>query len=301
VTGSALSALAVDLLVGEPPTVVHPTVAMGRFIARGRSARRTRDPLRSMLEGTALVVGGMLLTGAVAFAVDRALGRVEGVPRTILRGALLKPTLSVRALWTATAQVERALVADDLPRARALLSWHLVSRDTSDLDASQIAGATIESVAENFNDGFVAPLCAYLAGGLASAYPFRFLNTADSMLGYRTPELEWFGKGAARLDDAAGLIPARLSALFIAVAAGLHGRSITGAIKACARDARRTASPNAGWPMAAMSGALGVRLEKRNHYSLNHAARAPQPRDIARARRILLTAAVLAAVAADLV
>ena len=167
------------------------------------------------------------------------------------------------------------------------------------LDASGVAAAAIESVAENFNDGLVAPLLANRVAGLGGAYVFRFVNTADAMLGYHTPELEWFGKAAARLDDALAFVPARCSALLIACAALLTGDFAMDALSVAAADADVTASPNAGWPMAAMAGALGVRLEKHGHYRLNAPARAPRARDIRRARRIVLVASILATAAAD--
>jgi adenosylcobinamide-phosphate synthase len=298
--GVGLAALAIDLLAGEPPTALHPTVGMGNWIARGRTRRRSVAPRASFTEGAMVVAGGAAIVGSLAFAADWALRALPAPMQLAARGAALKPSLSLRALLEAAADVERALEAGHLDRARNRLSWHLVSRDTSKLDASGVAAAAIESVAENFNDGVVAPLMANRIAGLGGAYVFRFINTADAMLGYRTPELEWFGKAAARLDDALAFAPARCAALLIGCAAFLTGDSAKGALLAVLNDADRTASPNAGWPMAAMAGALGVRLEKHGHYRLNAPARAPRARDIRRARRIVFVASSLAALAVDL-
>jgi len=297
--GTGLAALAIDLLAGEPPAALHPTVGMGAWISRGKALRRATTPRKALVEGATVVAGGAALTGALAFAVDRVLRLLPWPMRLVATGAALKPALSVRALLDAAAQVENALRAGRLQKARELLSWHLVSRDTSSLDACGVAAAAIESVAENFNDGLVAPLLANRVAGLGGAYVFRFVNTADAMLGYHTPELEWFGKAAARLDDALAFVPARCSALLIACAAVLTGDFAMDALSVAAADADVTASPNAGWPMAAMAGALGVRLEKHGHYRLNAPARAPRARDIRRARRIVLVASILATTAAD--
>jgi adenosylcobinamide-phosphate synthase len=299
--GMALATLAIDLLAGEPPAWLHPTVAMGRLIARGRARRRATTSSGSFVEGIEVVAGGATLSAGLAFAADRT---IAGFPATLAlgtRAAALKPAISVRALVEAARDVERALRNDDLARARRLLSWHLVSRDTSRLDSSEVAAATIESLAENLNDAFVAPILAFRVAGLGGAYAFRFVNTADAMLGYRTPELEWFGKSAARCDDVLAFLPARLTTVFIATAAALVGACASGALAVAASDARRTASPCAGWPMAAMAGALDVRLEKREHYVLNPRARRPVSSDIRRARHLVLVAACLAALCVDLI
>jgi adenosylcobinamide-phosphate synthase len=246
-------------------------------------------------------VGIGAVTVAVAAGIAEAvIARATPRAQSLLWAAALKPALSVRDLLRAARSVESALERGRLQRARELLSWHLVSRDTSRLSASGVAAAAIESLAENFNDGLVAPLFWYSAGGLSAAYMFRLVNTADAMIGYRTADLEWFGKTAARLDDLLAFVPARLSVPLIAGAAGLLGCSVRDTLRSSVIDAVNTASPNAGWPMAAMAGALGVRLEKVDHYVLNRNARAPVPRDIRRARKIVLIASGLATLLAEI-
>jgi adenosylcobinamide-phosphate synthase len=285
-SAAALAALGADLVLGEPPAAVHPTVWMGRWISLARRTRRARTPLAALAEGALWCASGAAATALAA----RAAGRLGPVAR----GVALKPALSLRALLSAGAEVERALRRGDLPEARRLLAWHLVSRDTSALSAAEVAGAAIESLAENLGDGVVAPLLAFRAGGLPAAYLHRFTNTADAMLGYRTPELEWFGKAPARADDLLNWVPARVSALLVSLAAPLGGGSPRAALRTAARDASLTASPNAGWPMAAMAGALGVRLDKRGAYRLNESGRAPGVDDIGRARFIVAGAGLLA-------
>ena len=291
--GVPFAAVALDLLFGEPPTQLHPTVAMGRVIGAVRRRQRATSPLGASLAGMATVGLGAVATAFAARAISSLLeNRVPAsLPSVALHGALLKPSLSLRALLAAGAQVERALHAGNLPEARRLLAWHLVSRDVSSLNESEVAGATIESLAENLSDGLVAPLLAYALGGLPAAYVYRFVNTADAMLGYRTPELEWFGKAAARTDDLLNLLPARLTAALIAAAAPVGSGSSRDAIAVAWRDHARTPSPNAGWPMASVAGALGVRLTKRDTYDLNATGRAPNAGDIARTRRIVAGAA----------
>lgn len=294
--GAALAALALDLALGEPPTALHPVGWMGRLVAAGRAQRTATTPAPSLAQGAALLAAGGALCWLAASAAQRAAGALPPAAGAAARGALLKPALSLRALLGAGAEVEGALRAGDLPEARRLLGWHLVSRDTAALSAAEVAGAAIESLAENLGDGLVGPLLAHRAGGLPAAYLYRWANTCDAMLAYRTPELEWYGKAAARADDLANLLPARLAALLLVTAAALiPGASAGGAARAALGDARRTASPNAGWPMAAAAGALGVRLTKRGAYELNPGGREPDHRDLARARALVAAAGGLAA------
>ncbi|MBV9775083.1 MAG: cobalamin biosynthesis protein CobD [Gemmatimonadetes bacterium] len=297
--GIAGLALAADLLLGEPPAPLHPTVWMGRWLRGARERRRSRAPLASLAEGAAGVLAGAALAAGAAHLVGRQTDRFPRPLPALALGAALKPALALRALLDAGREVEVALLRDDLSEARRLLAWHLVSRDTSELSAAEVAGAAIESLAENLGDGLVAPLLAWRAGGLPAAYLYRLVNTADAMLGYRTPELEWFGKFAARADDALNRAPARLAALAVALAAPLGEGDGRAALRLALRDAGRTASPNAGWPMAAMAGALGVRLRKRGAYDLHPEGREPGPGDLRRARRIVAGAGILAAVAAS--
>jgi adenosylcobinamide-phosphate synthase len=297
-TSPELAALTLDLLWGEPPAAMHPTVWMGQWIAAARSQRRGAAPVPALLEGALIVVAGAALSAGAAAVVGKA---VEVIPRplhTVLYGAALKPALSLRALLAAGAEVETALRAEDLSAARHLLSWHLVSRDTAELSAAEIAGAAIESLAENLSDGLVAPLLAFRTGGLPAAYAYRFLNTADAMLGYRTPDLEWYGKAAALADDAVNWVPSRAAALLIVLAGSLIGADGKDALRCALHDAASTASPNAGWPMAAMAGALDIRLTKRGAYVLNAMGREPGPDDLAHARRIVALAGMLAAMIA---
>ncbi len=190
----------------------------------------------------------MAATAGLAALVGAAASRLPG-PAPVLAGTL---GLAQRSLHDHVAAVARALEADDLPAARTAVGM-IVGRDTAELDASGVAAAAIESLAESFNDGIVAPAFWLALAGLPGLYAYKAVNTADSLIGHKEPRWKAFGWAAARTDDVMNLVPARLAGALIAVAAGQGWRVMF-------RDARHHASPNAGWPEAAMAGALGVRL-----------------------------------------
>lgn len=298
-SGAVFVALAADAIAGEPPTPLHPTVWMGNAIAAARRDTPVHSRAGAFAAGCALSIAGIAAAASISYLGALGISRLPRPARPIAEGLALKPALSLRALIEAGLAVERALRRGDLQAAREQLSWHLVSRPTADLASHEVASAAISSLAENLSDALVAPLMAYCVAGLPGAYAYRFVNTADAMLGYRTPELEWFGKTSAHLDDAANLIPARLTALLIAAAAPLVAGSSRRALRIARTDAGRTASPNAGWPMAAMAGALDVTLAKRGAYSLHDAGRAATVNDMARARRLIVAAAILAGALAE--
>jgi adenosylcobinamide-phosphate synthase len=258
-------AVAADTLFGEPPARFHPVVAMGRAIALAERRAPASPPL-ALAYGALIAGGGGIGCWVGTRAALRAL-RHFAPPLALVAGALvLKSTFAVRALDDAATAVVLALRADDLGTARARLGA-LVSRDTTTLSRPLVAAAAVESVAENLSDSFVAPLFWYALLGGPGAVAYRFVNTADAMLGYRG-RYEYLGKAAARLDDAANWLPARLSALLLVAAAWLRGADARGAWRVMWQHHGRTASPNAGWPMSAAAGALGIRLEKVGHYSL---------------------------------
>ena len=294
---SPLLAATLDLALGEPRRG-HPVRLMGRFLEGARSQDIASGRARSAGAGARAVVGGAILVAGCAHVASR-LARSRPFPQSTLGEALLlAPTFSIRELMAAGRRVRRALERGRLDRARALVGRDLVGRPTTTLSARGVVSATIESLAENFSDGIAAPLLWATVAGLPGAYTYRFLNTADSLLGYWTEELESYGRFAARTDDLANLLPARLSAGFISAAARFGSGSPTGALHAAFREAGSTASPNAGWPIAAMGGALGVRLEKEGHHVVNLGGRPPLPSDIARAERIVLGGAALAVLTA---
>ena len=266
-------ALLVDRLFGEPPTWAHPVVGIGKFLNLfgGRLKRLPAAP--AFLGGALVWCLGALLIGALAALIETRL-IVEMQPWVstgrqlacaLLLGLLLKPLLSWRMLRLEVAAVDAALT-QSLEAGRTQLA-RLVSRDTCNLDATAIREAAIETLAENLNDSVIAPLFWFAIAGLPGAAIYRFANTADAMWGYRN-DWEWAGKWAARADDLLSWIPARITGLLMI---GLQPR-LLGPLW---REARRTPSPNSGWPMAAMALRLDLRLAKPGVYSLNDGGAVP--------------------------
>jgi len=287
-----LLALLLDRLLGEPPSFLHPVRWMGWGI---HLAERVRPSGRvaGLLWGGALVLGGVLVWAGIGLAFSLLTSSLPRPLAWLASAWLLKVTLAPSALARAGQSVMQALEKGDLTEARRLLAFHLVSRDTSTLSAPLVASGAIESVAENTSDGVVAPLFWYALLGLPGALAYRFVNTADAMVGYRSPAYEWAGKIPARTDDLANFLPARLTGALLLPWAPLLGGSVGRALKAWRSEARKTASPNAGVPMAVMAGLLGVALEKPGHYRLCPGHRDPVPQDIRRAVRAMWGATVL--------
>jgi adenosylcobinamide-phosphate synthase len=272
-------ALVIDAALGEPPARLHPVVGMGKLLSALRRRSRAQAPAGQLAEGAAGLAVAIAVSALGAAAAQRALRRMPRGAALAGEAAALSTLLALRGLREAAQGVREALDAGDLDAARARAARDLVSRDTSDLDASELSAAAIQSLAENLSDSVVAPLLAYAAGGLPAAAAYRALNTADAMWGYRTPELLYRGRAAARADDAANLIPARLTALYVAARSSRPRE----ALRVALRDHAQAPSPNGGWPMAAMAGALGVRLAKRGSYDFNAEAPVPVASDIGRA------------------
>jgi len=291
---SLLLALLLDLALGDLPNRYHPVAWMGTGIGVARRLAPRQGRWQRCLYGAVVVIAGAVLVGVIGGVVEEVLHLLPRPVYWLAEAYVFKTTLALRGLVRAASQVQEALAAGALERARHLLSWHLVSRDTSQLNASQIAAATVESVAENASDGIIAPLVYYALGGLPAALAYRFINTADAMLGYRDPEREWLGKVPARLDDLVNLVPARLSAGFLLLATPLLGGPTRRAWRVWSRDARQTASPNAGQPMSVMAGALGVELAKVGYYCLGAGQPPPTAQDISVAVRLVYWAVAVA-------
>lgn len=287
-----LLAVAIDILLGDPPNRFHPVAAMGKYVRWMADHAPVRGKAGPLLFGFVLTLAGGALFSLPPAALDRFL-RPFSWPSIVIDAVMLKAVISLRRLVESGHEVERALQTGNLSAARDTVSFHLVSRDTSALDEGHVASATVESLAENLSDSFVAPLLAYLVCGLPLAWVYRFVNTADAMIGYRDEKHEYLGKFAARLDDALNWIPARVSGLFIVLAAPLTGCRLKAAWRTMILQHARTPSPNAGWPMAAAAGALGVALEKPAQYRLEGGVALPDATAIRKARHLVLWAAGL--------
>jgi adenosylcobinamide-phosphate synthase len=262
------AAFAVDVIVGDPRRLPHPVraIGVGTSFCERLAFRTARGDARAET-----FAGGALTAAIVAASASYAALTIECARRcgagagAIVETVLAASTLAAHDLLKEAGGVLDALDERDLPRARERLA-RIVGRDTGALDEPEIARAVIETLAESACDGIVAPLCALAAGGVPLAFAFKAASTLDSMIGHIEPPYTHLGRVAANLDDAACLVPARLTALAICLLAPLAGGSIATARNTLAADGRRHRSPNAGRPEAAMAGALGVRLGGANLY-----------------------------------
>jgi len=284
-------AVALDLALGDPPNAIHPVAWLGRLAASiVRIAPRT-PPLGAFAFGVLLVAVVGSVAGLAAFGLERFAHDLPRLVRIALSALVLKTTFALRGLLDAARMLVRAHEREGLESARARLSW-LCSRDASALDESGLANGTIESLAENLADSVVAPVFYFSLFGLPGAAIYRAVNTLDAMVGYRG-EFEWLGKPAARLDDLLNLVPARITAVFVAIAGAARGAEIGAALRVYRRDRHRTESPNAGHPMAMASGVLGLRLDKPGVYVLGEGFPAPTLADVPRAIALVATAGIL--------
>ncbi len=280
-----VAAVLVDVLAGELPARVHPVVWIGRVIAVGERAGDGRAPAAQLVLGAVLALAIPTLFAAATWWLLASLAPAPWL-RFAAATLLLTSTFAIRELGSAASVVRRALARGSLADARAALR-SLCSRDASALDEPALVAATVESVAENASDGVIAPLFYYALLGVPGAMLYRAINTLDSMLGYRG-RYEYLGKVAARLDDVASFVPARLTAAGLLLAGWLVGLDVRSGWRILERDGGRTASPNAGRPMAAMAGLLGVVLEKPGDYRLGDGDAALAPAAIDRAWRLVV-------------
>ena len=265
----ALLAMLIELCVGYPQPVIraigHPASWIGAMI--GCLDRvLNRDAATPVLRAAGIVAIAVVLgiTGEIAFLIQHQLLRL---PLGIFAlGIVASSMIAQRSLHRHVANVASALETQGIAAGRAAVS-HIVGRDTAALDAAGVARAAIESLAENFSDGIVAPVFWMAIAGLPGAALYKAINTADSMIGHRTPRYAAFGWAAARLDDVVNLPASRLAALLLIAAAALQKDTCPAeAWRAMRRDAARHRSPNAGYPEAAMAGALGLSLAGPRSY-----------------------------------
>jgi adenosylcobinamide-phosphate synthase len=284
-------AVVLDLLLGEPPRALHPVVWMGKAIGLLERVGQRRGPAISFLLGVIMALAVPGAFGAAAHFLMLELRQAGPVAYVLGGGVLLKSTFSIRALAKTAGQVRRALEREDVAAARTGLRA-LVSRDVTSLSPHQAASAAVESVAENTTDSFVAPWLAFALLGVPGAVAYRAINTLDAMIGYHG-QYEYLGKASARLDDLVNLAPARVAGVLIVAGAALRGLPAGRAWGTLMGEHGKTESPNAGWSMAAMAGALGVMLEKVGHYRLGEGLPSPGPEQVQRAVQVMYVVAAL--------
>jgi len=258
-------AAAIDLALGDPPDAVHPVAWMGKVISLLEKAGLKLNPTAQFLYGMGMTLFTVALFVVPVYFILFYLQHISLVGSIIAAALILKSTFSFNGLRRTALKVRKLLQDDKLNETRFELRA-LVSRDTKDLPEPLLVSAAGESVAEGTGDSLVAPLFYFLLFGIPGAIGYRVVNTMDSMIGYHG-KYEYLGKFAARLDDILSFIPSRIAALLLVLAAVMK-RNGRNAWRTALREHIKAESPNAGWPMAAMAGALNIRLEKPGHYQL---------------------------------
>jgi adenosylcobinamide-phosphate synthase len=304
-----VAALAFDALIGDPDWLWgrpgHPVAWIGALIGvldRKFNRGDQSQPQRKSA-GIACTVAMVALSAAAGVLIQAAVQRFA--IGNILLALIASIFIAQRSLYQHVARVRLAFAEGGLAGARQAVAM-IVGRDPEQLDEAGVCRAAIESCAENFSDGVVAPVFWLALLGLPGLIAYKTINTADSMIGHRSERYASFGWAAARLDDLVNLVPARLSALLLACAAPVAGATIRTALRVVKRDAAKHRSPNAGWPESAMAGALGVALAGPRRYA-THAVDDPfinaeaisqgTPEDIGRALDLFTAACVIEAAA----
>jgi adenosylcobinamide-phosphate synthase len=265
------SAFAIDLAFGDPKNKFHPTAWVGTLIARLVPFAKNQNQTREKIAGVMITVFVAALVAGLLVSYEYVMRNVSGIALAVLvilsGSLLLKTTIAIRGLEKHGNLVMESISRKNLEEARSRLSM-LVKRNTKDLDRNHVISATLESVSENIVDGITGPLFYFGLFGLPGAFVYRTINTIDSMIGYKTAlfrNVGWFG---ANCDKVLNYLPARITGLIIILAAVLVRADWKNSLAMMRRDGKKTESPNAGYPMAAMAGALGTKFEKIDHYIL---------------------------------
>ena len=297
---AAFCGFVLDLLLGDPSWMPHPVVYMGKLISLLEKALRAGLPKTQKGEfwgGVLLAAALPLLTLAVSGTACILAARMHPALGFGLQTLWCWQALAVKGLSSESRRVCEALENDDLPAARKAVG-RIVGRDTDALDEAGVIRAAVETVAENFADGAAAPMLYMFLGGAPLALAYKAINTMDSMVVYKNDRYLYFGRAAARLDDIANYIPARIAAFFWMLSAGVTGQDAKGAYRIWRRDRRNHASPNSAQTEAACAGALGIQLggpayyfgERHEKPTIGDALRLPEPEDIRRANDMLYIA-----------
>lgn len=295
-------AFVVDLLMGDPRWLWHPVCAIGALIAKLEPVLRKTFPATKTGEQLAGIVLVLLVTGistgltwAVLFAWEQAVGTAVAWALNVLICAMM---LATRSLYSESMAVYKCLANHDLQGARYAVSM-IVGRDTAQLDEAGVARATVETVAENFSDGVLAPMFFILLGGAPAVVFYKAVNTMDSMVGYQNDRYRHFGTAAAKLDDVLNFAPARIAGLVMALLSPLAGLNGKNALKMFFRDRNNHKSPNSAHTEAAVAGALGVQLGGNGIYggtlvekpTMGDDIRPIEPADIIRTNKLMLVSA----------
>ena len=287
-------AFLIDVVFGEIPDRAHPTVWMGKVIAYLKPRIRNVNSKVEKANGVLLCVGVIALFAVPAVFLLWLLRQIPGwgwLLYIVVAALLLKTTIAVRCMRNYTVPIAEALKKRDFEEARRWLPY-IVRRDPNKLDERHIISAAVESIAESTTDGITSPFFFFALFGVPGAFAFRVINTLDSMVGYKDKDNINIGWFSAKMDTITNYVPARLTAVLIVVSAGLLGADGRNSWRILMRDKNKTASPNAGWTISAMAGALNTQLEKKGYYALGDGEEI-SPDDIWKALRIMELTSVL--------
>ncbi len=276
---AVILALVLDFSLGDPKNRYHPTVWMGKLIGKLVPYTRSIHPLIEKINGMALLILVITIVSILILSFSSTLKYVEnfdlnGIYKILFLslsvisvGILLKTTIAIKGMENHASKIMNALSKNDLDDARTKLSM-IVKRNTKNLDKQHIISATLESISENIVDGITGPLFYYSIFGLVGAFVYRTVNTADSMIGYKTEIFRNVGWFSANCDKILNFLPSRFTSLVMVLSCVMLKKDWKQSILIMRRDGPKTESPNAGYPMATLTGALGIRFEKIEHYVL---------------------------------
>ena len=266
-------AIMLDLIFGDPKNRYHPTAWIGNFIGNLVPLFKNENVNLEKFGGILIVLISTAVVGILLIALNLKLDSIIGnelvnmIVIIVVSAILLKTTIAIKGMEKYALAVTNALENDDIDEARVNLAM-ITKRKTKNLDKNHILSGVLESISENTVDGITGPMFYFALFGLPGAFVYRVINTIDSMIGYKTEmfkNLGWFG---ANCDNILNYIPSRLTAMTMVLGAMLLGHDWKNCYEIFKRDGKKTDSPNAGYPMAALAGALGTKLEKIEHYSL---------------------------------
>lgn len=298
------SGFLLDLLLGDPAWLPHPVRLMGKLTAKTEQlflgSGKERHEKQEFFQGIAAALAVLLSTAAVSSCILLAAYRINVWLGIAAETVMTYQILAVKCLKTESMKVYHCLGSGNLQKAREAVSM-IVGRDTDCLDEERVAKAAVETVAENTSDGVIAPMLYTALGGPVLGFLYKAVNTMDSMIGYKNDRYLYFGRAAARLDDAVNFLPARISAWLMLAASFLGGNSFSGkrAYRIYRRDCRNHASPNAAQTESVCAGALGIRLGGDASYfgktvkkpSIGDALRKVEYEDIRRVNRLMYLSA----------
>ena len=273
---AVILAIVIDLAFGDPKNKFHPTVWVGTLVGKLVPLAKDHSPKIDRCVGVILTISVTALVALVFYFLNIRLNSLQLIDTDkfvilicsiIITGILLKTTIAIKGMENHAKQIMNALLKNDLDDARSKLSM-IVKRDTKNLDKQHVISGTLESISENTVDGITGPLFYFATFGLPGAFVYRTINTIDSMIGYKTDvfrNVGWFG---ANCDKVLNYLPSRMTSLIMILAAMILRQNWKHSLEIMRRDSSKTESPNAGYPMATLAGALGVKFEKIDHYVL---------------------------------